>query len=80
MTPQRHRIRGLAAISAKFSTTDNKRTLELVSSVEEKRDDNQINALGPLLTCKRQGDQATCRTRRTALHSPVSCGKSSGPA
>ena len=80
MTPLRHQIRELAAISAKFSTTDNKRMLELVSSVEEKRDDNQISALGPLLTCKRQGDQATCRTRQVALCSLVSCGKSSGPA
>ena len=42
---------------------DNKKTLEPASSVEEKRDVNPISALGPLLICMRQGNQAICRTR-----------------
>ena len=52
-TPPRHRIRELVAISAKFFTIDNKKTLVLASSTEEKRDVNQTSALGPLLTCMR---------------------------
>ena len=50
-------------INAKFFMIDNKKTLELASSAEEKRDVNPISALGPLLTCTRPVDQATCRTR-----------------
>ena len=66
--------------SAKFSMNDNKKTLGLASSVDEKPEDSQTNALGPLSTRTRPVNQATCRTRRVALRSPVSCGKSSGPA
>ena len=62
-TPPRHQIHELVAISAKFFTNDSKKTLTLASSVEEKRDINPTSALGPLLTCMRQGNQATCRTR-----------------
>ena len=42
---------------------DNKKTLVLASSAEEKRDVNLTSALGLLLTCMRQGNQATYRTR-----------------
>ena len=42
---------------------DNKKMLELASSAEEKRDVNPTSALGPLLTCMHQGNQAICRTR-----------------
>ena len=62
-TPLRHRIHELVAISAKFFTNDSKKTLVLASSAEEKRDVNPTSALGRLLTCMRQGNQATCRTR-----------------
>ena len=62
-TPPHHRIHELVVISAKFFTIDNKKTLEPASSAEEKRDVNPTSALGPLLTCMRQGNQATCRTR-----------------
>ena len=62
-TPPRHQIHKLVAISAKFFTIDNKKTLELASSAEEKRDVNPTSAMGPLLTCMRQGNQAICRTR-----------------
>ena len=62
-TPPHHRIHELAAISAKFSKNDDKKTLVLASSVEEKRGVSQTSALGPLLICMRQGNQATCRTR-----------------
>ena len=41
----------------------NKKTLELASSAEEKRGVNPTNALGPLLTCMRQRNQAIYRTR-----------------
>ena len=58
-----HRIHELVAISAKFFTIDNKKTLELASSDEEKRGVNPTSALGLLSTCMRQGNQATCRTR-----------------
>ena len=61
--PPRHRTHELVAISAKFSKNDNKKTLVLASSVGEKRGVSQTSALGPLLTCMRQGNQATCRTR-----------------
>ena len=57
------RIHELVAISAKFFMIDNKKTLEPASSAEEKRDVNPTSALGPLLTCMRQGNQAICRTR-----------------
>ena len=50
-------------MSAKFFTNDSKKTLVLTSSAEEKRGVNPTSALGPLLTCMRQGNQATCRTR-----------------
>ena len=50
-------------IGAKFFMIDNKKTLELASSAEEKRGVNLTSALGPLSTCMRQGNQATCRTR-----------------
>ena len=79
-TPPRHQIHELVAISAKFFTNDNKKTLILASSAEEKRDVNQTSALGPLSTCMRQGNQAICRTQLVVLRSLVSCGKSSGPA
>ena len=62
-TPPRHQIHELVAISAKFFTNDSKKTLVLASSAEEKRGVNQTSALGPLSTCTRQGNQATCRTR-----------------
>ena len=42
---------------------DSKKTLALASSAEEKRDVNQTSVLGPLSTCMRQGNQATCHTR-----------------
>ena len=50
-------------ISPKFFMIDNKKTLELASSANEKRDVNPTSALGPLLTCMLQGNQAICRTR-----------------
>ena len=62
-TPPRHQIHELVAINAKFFTNDSKRTLELASSAKEKRGVNQTSALGPLSTCMRQGNQATCGTR-----------------
>ena len=62
-TPLHRRIHELIAISAKFFMIDNKKTLEPASSAEEKRDVNPTSALGPLLTCMRQGNQAICRTR-----------------
>ena len=62
-TPPHHQIHELVAISAKFFTNDSKKTLVLASSAEEKRNVNQTSALGPLSTCMRQGNQATCRTR-----------------
>ena len=62
-TPPRHQIHELVAISAKFFTNDSKKTLILASSAEEKRDVNPTSALGPLLTCMRQGNHAICRTR-----------------
>ena len=62
-TPLHRRIHELAAISAKFSMNDSKKTLVLASSVEEKRGVNLTSALGPPLTCMRQGNQVTCRTR-----------------
>ena len=62
-TPPHRRIHELVAISAKFFTIDNKKTLVLASSAEEKRDVNPTSALGPLSTCMHQGNQATCRTR-----------------
>ena len=62
-TPPHRRIHELVAISAKFFMIDNKKTLELASSAEEKRDVNPTSALGPLLTCMRQGNQAIYRTR-----------------
>ena len=61
--PPRRRTHELVATSAKFSMNDNKKTLEPASSAEEKRDVNPTSALGPLLTCMRQGNQAICRTR-----------------
>ena len=63
LNPPRRQIHELVAISAKFFMIDNKKTLELASSAEEKRDVNPTSALGPLLTCMRQGNQAICRTR-----------------
>ena len=62
-TPLHHQIHELVATSAKFFTNDSKKTLVLASSAEEKRDVNLTSALGLLLTCMRQGNQATCRTR-----------------
>ena len=62
-TPPHRQIHELVAISAKFFMIDNKKTLEPASSAEEKRDVNPTSALGPLLTCMRQGNQAICRTR-----------------
>ena len=62
-TPPHHQIHELAAISAKFFMNDSKKTLVLALSAEEKRDINLTSALGPLSTCMRQGNQATCRTR-----------------
>ena len=61
--PPRRWTHELVATSAKFSMNDNKKTLEPASSAEEKRDVNPTSALGPLLTCMRQGNQAICRTR-----------------
>ena len=61
--PPRCRIHELVATSAKFSMNDNKKMLEPASSTEEKRDVNPTSALGPLLTCMRQGNQVICRTR-----------------
>ena len=61
--PPRQRLHELVAISAKFFTNDSKKTLELASSAQEKRSVNRTSALGPLSTCMRQGNQATCRTR-----------------
>ena len=63
LTPQRHQIREPVVISAKFFKNDNKKTLALASSAEEKRGVSQTSALGPLSKCMRQGNQATCRTR-----------------
>ena len=62
-TAPHHQIHELVAISAKFFTNDSKKTLVLASSAEEKRGVNRTSALGPLSTCMRQGNQATCRTR-----------------
>ena len=62
-TPPHHRIHELVAISPKFFMINNKKTLELASSAEQKRDVNPTSALGPLLTCMRQGNQAICRMR-----------------
>ena len=62
-TPPHHQIHELVAISAKFFTNDSKKTLELASSVEGKRGVNPTSTLGPLSTCMRQGNQATCRMR-----------------
>ena len=62
-TPLHRRIHELVAISAKFFPIDSEKTLILASSAEEKRGINQTSALGPLSTCMRQGNQATCRTR-----------------
>ena len=62
-TPPHRRIHELVAISTKFFTIDNKKTLVLASSADEKRDVNPTSVLGPLLTCMHQGNQATCRTR-----------------
>ena len=61
--PPRHRTHELVATSAKFSMNDNKKTLALASSAEEKRDVNLTSALGPLSICARWGNRATCRTR-----------------
>ena len=63
VTPPHRRIHELVAISAKFFAIDSKKMLVLASSAEEKRDVNQTSALGPLSTCMRQGNQATCHTR-----------------
>ena len=62
-TPLHRRIHELVAISAKFFMIGNKKMFERASSTEEKRDVNPTSALGPLLTCMRQGNQAICRTR-----------------
>ena len=62
-TPPHHQIHELVAISAKFFAIDSKKTLVLTSSAKEKRDVNPTSALGPLLTCMRQGNQAICRMR-----------------
>ena len=61
--PPRRQIHELVAISAKFFTNDSKKMLVLASSAEEKRDVNPTSALGPLMTCMRQGNQAICRMR-----------------
>ena len=63
VTPLHRRIHELIVISAKFFMIDNKKTLELASSAEEKRDVNPTSVLGPLLTCMRQGNQVICRMR-----------------
>ena len=55
-TPLHHRIHELVTINAKFFTNDSKKTLVLASSTEEKRDVYLTSALGPLLTCMRQGN------------------------
>lgn len=78
-TPLRRRTRGLDVISAKFSTSDNKRTLEPASSAEERRGVSQTCALGPLSTCTHLENRAICRTRWVVPRLPESCGKSSGP-
>ena len=62
-SPPHHQIHELVAISAKFFMIDNQKMLKPASSAEEKRDVNPTSALGLLLTCMRQGNQATCRTR-----------------
>ena len=62
-TPPHHQIHELVVISAKFFTNDSKKTLVLASSAEEKRGVNWTSVLGPLSTCTRQGNQATCHTR-----------------
>ena len=62
-TPPHQQIHELVAISAKFFANGSKKTLELASSVEEKRGVNRTSTLGPLSTCMHQGNQATCRTR-----------------
>ena len=62
-SPLHRRIHELVAISAKFFTIDNKKTLELASSAEEKRGVNRTSVLDPLSTCMHQGNQAACRTR-----------------
>ena len=61
--PPRRRTHERVATSAKFSMNDKKKTLEPASSAEEKRDINPTSALGFLLTCMRQGNQAIYRTR-----------------
>ena len=61
--PPPRQIHELVVISAKFFTNDSKKTLVLASSAEEKRGVNPTSALGPLSTCMRQGNQATCRMR-----------------
>ena len=63
LTPQRHQIRELVVVSAKFFKNDNKKMLAPASSVGEKRGVSQNSALGPLLICMRLGNQATCHTR-----------------
>ena len=63
VTPLHRRIHERVVISAKFFMIGNKTTLEPASSAEEKRDVNPTSALGPLLTCMRQGNQAICHTR-----------------
>ena len=62
-TPPHYRIHELVAISAKFFMNDSKKMLVLASSAEEKCSVNRTSALGPLLTCMRQGNQAIFRTR-----------------
>ena len=61
-TPPRRWIHELVAISAKFFKDDDKKTLVLASSAEEKRGINRTSVLGPLSTCMRQGNQATFPT------------------
>ena len=63
VTPPHRRIHELVVISAKFFMIDSKKTLVLASSAKEKRDVSPTSALGPLSTCIRQGNQATCHTR-----------------
>ena len=55
-TPPHRQIHELVVISAKFFANDNKKTLGLALSAEEKRGVNQTSALGPLSTCMRQGN------------------------
>ena len=62
-TPLHRQIHELIVISAKFFMINNKKTLEPASSAKEKRDVNPTSALGPLLTCMRQGNQAIYRMR-----------------